>query len=291
MIVTCNDDTYPNAVTTCGMTFNDTQRSTVCPHEPLPPAVPIDPPRPRSEAATCRSCGEWLAEGNDGKPKCPNPACFTNYQVGGRPALTEPLEATNAPGLFALADTAWCPVGGSELCGQRAFDREGMARHLALVHDTTIAQVEAEELAKAKPPAEPEEAIPTPPSTDDPRAVAAYLLDFTRWASDRGLDVDHGVVVARANAYATLALVDAASRPSSGGDDRPEPCGAYAIAEWYEGTPRQLFWCDRRSGPCPFAGAVTYHSFKEQTGQEMPPHERPCAVRSSEEVAANAGTE
>lgn len=89
-----------------------------------------------------------------------------------------------------------------------------------------------------------------------------YLLS-ARGATDSGFALtgmlEAQIVIAKA-------LVWIADLPEASGvsADSP-PCGAWIATETYEGYPRTLRWCERRSGPCPFPGTT-------------PTDDRPCAV-------------
>lgn len=130
-----------------------------------------------------------------------------------RPVMSAELAAMDdagpperAPGLFALADRVRCPIG---TCGSvHAFDRIQLSRHLALMHDSTIVEVEAAELAKQRPAAEVPDSLPPRPSTDEPRALALYLLEVAKWSADHDLDADTSGLTARAQVFATIHVGD-----------------------------------------------------------------------------------
>jgi hypothetical protein len=62
------------------------------------------------------------------------------------------------------------------------------------------------------------------------------------------------------------------------------PCGAHAVTEWIEGTPRVLTWCGRLEGPCPFLGAETEYEVNVRRERAYPGitrddrAQRPCAA-------------
>lgn len=69
---------------------------------------------------------------------------------------------------------------------------------------------------------------------------------------------------------------------------KSEPCGAHAITEWIEGTPRALSWCARTAGPCPFVGAQTQRAVNDRRielgwlrDEDVPDLERPCAAQQA----------
>lgn len=254
MNVTCNPETYPAAASTCGRTYNDLQRSTVCPHPLL-----SDP---------------------DG-PGLPPPEDYV-------PASGPVEEPETEPGLFADADRVPCPM---MICAPPDDDAEpvlyhrlGMARHLALEHDTTIAHVEAEQLALTKPQADAGPDLEPPPIPEGNAARARYLLDHVLWAADRGVELDASGLAARAQVYATLAVADALSGGEHDHALEGTVCGAEAVLEWFEGHPRQIRWCGRRQGPCPFEGATTLAHYRREIEAPLE-HLRDCAVER--EVGTN----
>lgn len=194
-----------------------------------------------------------------------------------RTVASGPVEEPEpAPGLFAAADEVPCPFGCSDTAA--VFDRQQLARHLALQHDTTIAHVEAEQLAASKPQSEalgPD--MNPPPIPEGNAARARYLLEHVLWAADRGVELDASGLAARAQVYATLAVADA----FGGGDHdhalEGDVCGAEAVLEWFEGHPRQIRWCGRRQGPCPFGGATTLAGYRREIEAPLE-HLRDCAI-------------
>jgi hypothetical protein len=50
------------------------------------------------------------------------------------------------------------------------------------------------------------------------------------------------------------------------------PCGSWRVLRVIEGHEAEAVWCDRREGPCPYAGTVT----ARDAGSG-----RPCAVAPS----------
>lgn len=238
MIVTCDPETYPGDVKTCGETFDDEKQSTVCPHRPLAEPVAVS-------------------------------AAFT--------AASGPVEEPEPePGLFGWLERIPCPLCDN-VPDPAEFDRQGLARHLALEHDTTIAHVEAEILAASKPQADavgPD--LEPPPIPDGNAARARYLLEHVLWAADRGVELDASGLAARAQVYATLAVADALT----GGGEQPLEgvCGAEAVVEWQGGHPFTIRWCDRTSGPCPFAGATTLAHYRREIEEPLEIL-RDCAVQ------------
>lgn len=250
MIVTCNPETYPGAPATCGATFNDEQRSTTCPH---PRLDDLDGP---------------------GLP---------------------PVEA--APGLFADAAEIPCPVVGCNPPrspdmpdGPILYHRGALARHLALFHDTTIAAIEAEQLAALRPPPEPGPDLDPPPPPEGNAGRARYLLEHVQWAIERGVEVDANGLAARAQVYATLAVAEAFGHDHGTQQLAESPCGAEMILEWWEGTPRALRWCARQAGPCPFAGATSFFHYRTEVGAPLPVGSRECAVLVEEAASSTPGT-
>lgn len=69
-----------------------------------------------------------------------------------------------------------------------------------------------------------------------------------------------------------------------------EPCGAYVVTEWIQGSAATLRWCERTYGPCPYVGADTMHDSNERKrlagyGEPDDRGARPCAVRAELAVA------